>query len=703
MAGRSYIALLLALTMIFALAGCGAKETMPSDSGSSDTVAVTVPTSSETDSSEETKPDSQDQPGDVADAVEATIAPDSNDKPVEDDEAPAPGATMTADTPSAAAEDATDYSINETPASALTPVPTATPSPVPSPTIQEYASSSLTPTQRNSINMLNYMSALTQGVNQERRNQLFLESAYNSFDNLYPNAVDTKTQAQITSLMDTIEGYRMISVKRDRLMYIYEQNRAQAMRQAIPNPLGLLSAVQSGSLFKAAVSVLYMAVDAKTSYDSATSQADMQFIQEGWELDDAESAALHESTKAALTYLLDMVRTYDLPGDFALNREAIEDFVTWSSKPDSQLVGKISWLESHEEVYKEFGPYWLELAKDYYIAEEYQKCLEAVSQYESVTTRIFRKDIDYATVLPMAITAAKILSENKALSEAEYIKIAERYCSTIISNTKDSDWSLRYFAAQVYVDLFGVTNKSTYLDQAYKIALDNIVVLVDSQRDMNAAYLVAIEEVKPGRDATKREKEEIKEYNRLIKEERKTALPPVNEALYLNCDLLFALAEKRNISTAEQRKIDSILHVNGESIFLTEALDARFWFEHKADPITADRIEVTFDGEKLTLPAACISDRSRIVVTISGPNGTTTIDDWIVKEVKRPKNAGCSEFIVTLVSEASDDYKYQSGETIRIRVIPVAETPEEFIEFSYNVTAVKKALVFNGIAFERVK
>ena len=92
----------------------------------------------------------------------------------------------------------------------------------------------------------------------------------------------------------------MISVKRDRLVYIYEQNRAQAMRQAIPNPLGLLRAVQSGSLLKAAVSVLYMAVDAKTSYDSATSQAYLQFIQEGWELDDAESAALHESTKAAL-------------------------------------------------------------------------------------------------------------------------------------------------------------------------------------------------------------------------------------------------------------------------------------------------------------------------------------------------------------------------------------------------------------------
>ncbi len=50
---------------------------------------------------------------------------------------------------------------------------------------------------------------------------------------IYPNAVDTKTQAQITSRMDTIDGYRMIAEKRRRLEYIYEQNRAQAMRQAM--------------------------------------------------------------------------------------------------------------------------------------------------------------------------------------------------------------------------------------------------------------------------------------------------------------------------------------------------------------------------------------------------------------------------------------------------------------------------------------
>ena len=51
----------------------------------------------------------------------------------------------------------------------------------------------VTPTMRNSINMLNYMTSLTQQINEQKGNQLFLETAYNSFDNLFPNSVDIKT------------------------------------------------------------------------------------------------------------------------------------------------------------------------------------------------------------------------------------------------------------------------------------------------------------------------------------------------------------------------------------------------------------------------------------------------------------------------------------------------------------------------------
>ena len=81
-------------------------------------------------------------------------------------------------------------------------------------------------TQRNSINMLNYITVLTQEISDSKESRLYLESVYSALiNNTYPNAIDSRTQAQITSMLDTLEAYRMIAVKRDRIEYIYEQNR----------------------------------------------------------------------------------------------------------------------------------------------------------------------------------------------------------------------------------------------------------------------------------------------------------------------------------------------------------------------------------------------------------------------------------------------------------------------------------------------
>lgn len=499
--------------------------------------------------------------------------------------------------------------------------------------------------------------------------------------------------------MDTIENYRMITVKRKRLEYIYEQNRAQALRQKIPNPVGVLSAVQSGSILKSAASVLYMAVDSVSSYKAATSQADLQYIQDGWELEDQELTELHNSTKNALSYMFDMVRDYNFDGDYALSEEAIKDFVKWKSKPDSQLISKIEWFKSHKDTYQNFGRYWLELVKDYYNSEDYENCIESIRQYESVSTRIFRKDTDKANVLPMVIIAAK-----ETLSEAEYIELANSYCSEIYDNTKDDDWSLRYFVAQIYMDLNILTKDELYLEKAYEIALGNVNVLVDEQRTLNKTYMEEIQKIEADKDSTKREKEEIKKYNKLLKEQRKVELPPVSEALYLNIELLFALANEMQVSDEEQKRINAILHENGNEIFLTKALDNRFWFGKKSEDINLDEVEISFDGENLSIPAAYIAEGYAIQMTISGGKKDTQIEDWSVKKVKRPKKEKeCSEFVVSFESKKAKDYKYHVGDKITIKVDPVADTPDGNITLNYKVKSSKKFGVFDGIKFERQK
>lgn len=577
------------------------------------------------------------------------------------------------------------------------PTPEVTPAPSPAVTPDSMTTESedgLTTTQRNSINMLNYISVLTQQINESKNSRIYLDFVQSSLlNNIYPNAVDSKTQGQINNLWKTIDGYRMIAVKRERLEYIYEQNKAQALREAIPNPLGLLSAVQSGNLLKATASVLYMAVDAKTSYDKASTQADLQYLQDGWELEDEETKELSNSQLNLLNYLFNMVRENDFPGEYSLNVESVKDYVIWSN--EKNLVRKVTWFESNVETYKEFRTYWLELIKTYYQQEDFEKCLEAVERYEIVATRIFRKDYDYAETLPLAIIAAK-----EVLDINEYNDYADKYARVILSNCDEENWALRYFVAQTFIDLFVSTQNQEYLDEAFRIAFENVNLLVSEQEILNADYLAPVVEEKTTKDMSKRQKQEVKEYNSLIKEKREKELPPVSEALYLNCDLLFALADELNVSESKRSDIDSILHGDDSRIFLTEVLDNKYWASDDVKHVDCNSINIKFDGEELVIPANLLCDKSRINVLVSGGY---IIDDWQVKEVKRPKGSeDISEFSVSLTSEKAKEYVYTMGEEISVNVITVIDKPDEFLSFNYRIVEKTSLGIIKSNSFERL-
>ena len=78
------------------------------------------------------------------------------------------------------------------------------------------------------------------------------------------------------------------------------------------------------------------------------------------------------------------------------------------------------------------------------------------------------------------------------------------------------------------------------------------------------------------------------------------------------------------------------------------------------------------------------------------------LDDWKVDKVDRPKNSmDCSEFMVTLISEKGKNYDFSAGETITVTITPVADAPDEAIQFSFDVVGTKTLWVINGIKFER--
>lgn len=556
----------------------------------------------------------------------------------------------------------------------------------------------LTLTQKNSINMLNYITVLTQEINDSKGSRLYLESVYSSLiNNIYPNSVDNSTQIKLNDILDTLESYRMIDVKRERLEFIYEQNKAQAIRSAIPNPVALLSTVESKNMLKSIASILYMAVDSVSSYESAVSESDLQHLKEGWELDDDESDELYNSLKSTFNYMLDMVNDNGIPGEYSLNIDSVKAFVEW--KNNTNNVRKLSWLIANEDTYSHYCQYWLELARTYYNSDKYTECLESIEKYNEIKTRLFRRDYEYANILPLAIVSAK-----ETLNKEEYVSQAEKFALDIIDNTDNttsSDWALRYYVAETYIDLYKITNDKLYLNKAYNLAYDNVNLLVDEQKFLNQSYLSEIQEKKASKDLSKREKNEIKQYNKLIKEERKTALPPVSEALYLNCDLLFFVSDELKITNSQKEDIESILHDNGDRIFLTEYLDNRFWFNKES--IDINNIDIEFDKDEICIPVSCITDKSKIVVTVFNDNEKAIYDNWTIEEVNRPKKSrDCSKYIATFTCKELEEQKFKSGQKIQIEIIPVSETPEVSLSFYYNVTSTKKLFVINSINFERI-
>lgn len=549
--------------------------------------------------------------------------------------------------------------------------------------------------KRNAIAMLNYLTVVNQEINASQNSKLYLEEVYSSLiNNTSPNAIDDRTQIQLQDMLGTIDEYRMIDVKRERLQYIYEQNQAQAMREAIPSPLGLLSATQSFRLSSLIGSIVYMAVDSKKSYETASAQADMEYLQDGWALDDEGSSALNRSRENLFNYMVDMVQENKIPDEYALTENAVDEFV--ACKNNTNVSRRIQFLESHKSTYQNFGDYWILLASSYYENNDYEKCIDAVSEYENKQVQIFRNDHDLAEIMPLAIAASEeILSDEK-----KCVQTINHYVDILTSNIDTDDWALRYFAAQTYVDLYAKTDDIEYLYQAYSLTLDNVNYLIDEQRDKNTVYLSDIKEKEIPKGASDDEKKEIKKYNKMLKQERKTELPPVYEPLYLNCDLLFELANELNISESDRKNIEQILHgsASNEDLFLTQPLNSTYYFSDSMDDI---EYNVVYEKGSVEIPVQLLSECSKITVSISGKENQAIIDDWEIDTVKRKEKDDISSFVAIFNSKEAKKYEYSDGDIITVKVTPVDKSKVPDVEFTFKLHLGKRFGILKKYEFER--
>lgn len=547
--------------------------------------------------------------------------------------------------------------------------------------------------QLNQIAMLNYMSFLAEEIRKSDAGKMYFDRVIDILvDNLNPSSIDSVTKERINRMIDDIEDLSMLDVKRERLAYIYEQNQAAAIRNAVPSPMSILTTVQAGNTVKSAIAMLGLVLNSAASYSSAKSQANLQNLQSGWELDDKEQETIDGLRTDSFNYMIDMANKYGIDDKITMNESAIKEFVKWQNS--DSIKGKIQFLTSNSEKYEMYGNYWLLLASSYYEDSNFEKCIESIDKYLAIKPGIFRIDIQLAETLPKVIAALPNVYKGKELADKELYYVNELY-----KNTKNDDYILRYIAALTYMDLYSMTKDCEMLETAYEIIKNNVNNYCSNQGVLNKEYLAEVVEAKELDGMTKKQKKEVKEYNKSLKEMRKTELPPVDEVLFMNATLMLELADELSINESEKELINGILHNNDKNLFLVDSIDSHLWYgETKESLEPFDLLSVSnVDGLVISIPANYVCDSSVIKVTVNSGKKETVIDDWKVDSVKRKKNCSISDIKVNYESEStvSNILKtrdlLKDGDTITVDLYPYEDYFEP-ITTTYKVSKGKATL-----------
>ena len=556
--------------------------------------------------------------------------------------------------------------------------------------------------QMNSYSMMNYLAITAEEIRKSRDNRLILDDIYTELLNdINPGAIDDRTQEHMQNLRDIINQYISISTKKERLQYIYNQNKAAAFRSAIPNPISILSMTNSYDWKKLALAATYSIVDSVVNYKNASDSADNEYLMSGWDLDDEELATIQKNRDRAFDYMVDMVQEYHLDGMQTLNEKAIENFVEIceiESAPE-----EIKRLEKEEDTYQLLGNYWLEKADCYFEYGQYKECLECVEKYNELSTGIYRKDTRYLKILPKAIASAQEL-----YTGSQYTQAVSKYVEDIESNISSDDWSSRYYAAQIYLDLYAKTNNQNYIDNAYGNVSDNVTSLLGEQRKLNNQYLNGIveetvtepdyrymteDEKKTKEKEYKEEKERVKNYNKALKEERKTELPHLYEPLILNCELLFDLAEQKDISGTEKKNIEDILKTSTNGIFISKPINDFYSFTK-----TPDDYSINISKDKIEIPADLLTAESAISAVIEEKdNSKTEIDDIAVTKVER-KGDTVDTFVSELSSKKFKKYKWTPDSKITV-TITYKDAYNKDIQLQYEVKKLEEHWYGDNIEF----
>lgn len=140
-----------------------------------------------------------------------------------------------------------------------------------------------------------------------------------------------------------------------------------------------------------------------------------------------------------------------------------------------------------------------------------------------------------------------------------------------------------------------------------------------------------------------------------------------------------------------------MLHENGSSLFLVDTIDSQYWFGQNSD----FSAEGDLSSNTLTIPATYVCENSRIKVIVNQKGTSNIYDDWVIKEVKRPKDQGLDSFTVSFTSSSMKKVDVDAGDTATVVIYPYGDDVQP-VELRFRAKE-KKILFYTSYEWELVK
>lgn len=172
-----------------------------------------------------------------------------------------------------------------------------------------------------------------------------------------------------------------------------------------------------------------------------------------------------------------------------------------------------------------------------------------------------------------------------------------------------------------------------------------------------------------------------------LDEECKTEMPPVDEPLEMNLELMRAISREGTLPRDTFAYAEEIIREGGE-LFLNRGLDSRYSFAEDASDEGFSSDGVEFDHATLRVPVVYATPSTKICVAVtSADDAAVTFEDWHLESVERGTEGDITSFRAAYKSEAAADFKFSEGMGVDMTIQPWPEM--EIPEVSASLKAIQ--------------